>query len=65
MDTLELAWKLIDLWKDDYADEADMISEVGNLNDLSLTIMETIERLGLQNERDMAYLSAMVEQELF
>lgn len=66
---ISLAWKVIDYWvKTEYdgsKEKAEAEDELGNLNNLSLRIVDAIDRLGLSDGDDIVYLSSMIEMELF
>lgn len=65
MDSFELAWKVIDYFQKDYASKADMIDELGNLDELALEISSAIEELELTEENDIQFIAIQVEMKLF
>lgn len=62
MDAIELAWQLIDELAKQYADKEEMISELGNLDDLAMLYSDIIENNGLSQETDLVWLQSQIDE---
>lgn len=65
MNSHELAWKVIDHWITEAGSKEELISEAGNLDDLSLSIVEAIESEKLTEADGIIFVSSKVDEFLF
>lgn len=68
MNSHELAWKLIEYWieKDYGGNEYMAVYEMGDLDELALSISRVIDDKGLIDDQDdMIFLGSQIEAELF